>query len=301
MNQPSTTQTGPGLDHSWFGFRTLRERGAFSLPDAGRLAVTVSIVVQDYELAGIPPFSVPGTLDRPFPDIGSFSQRQVGTTDGLWRLVDTIEHFGIPASFVIEQQALGKITDIHDVLRSPRHAVVASGRNATTLHTPSMNAAEEEAIIRGSIAAIASTLGRTPIGWRSPYCALSERTLELLPRAGIRYLGDLANDDRPYELSTPGGPLVAVPMNHFFSDLHLIQQCRQTEHEFFESLERAARWLCRETSAGSALVLPIVLHPWLSGTPHRADRFTDLLKQLTAMDGVRFLNTDTVFHAYARR
>lgn len=287
-----------GLDHGLFEFRTLRQAAGFTLPDGGSVAVAVCLVLQDFSLAGQPPFPVPGTLSRPYPDIGNFSQRQVGATDGLWRLVEAIERQAIPATFVAEQAVLPKITDVHPVMRDARHAVVASGRDATSLITSSTPPDVEALIVRDGIARVQEVLGRTPIGWRSPYCSQSPRTVELLVQAGIRYTGDFSNDDRPYRITTSSGSLLAVPMNHFFSDLHLIHTCRQTEAEFFETLLRAARWLELESTPDAPRVLPIVLHPWLSGTPHRIGMFETMLARLGEMSRVRFVSADALFQMH---
>jgi len=293
------TRSERGLDHDLFEFRTLRDAAEFNLPDGGSVAVAICLVLQDFSLAGQPPFPVPGALSRPYPDIGNFSQRQVGTTDGLWRLVDAIERQAVCVSFVAEQAVLPKITEVHPVMRDERHAVVASGRDATSLITPATLPEVEAAIVRDGISSVQEVLGRTPIGWRSPYCSQSPQTVELLAEAGIRYTGDFSNDDRPYRIRTSSGPLLAMPMNHFFSDLNLIHTCRQTETEFFETLLRAARWLAAESTPAAPRVLPVVLHPWLSGTPHRIGMFESWLAKIGEMSEVRFVSTDALFRMHA--
>lgn len=294
---PSKSVDRRHLDHDLFAFRTLREAGPLSLSARVRAAVSLVIVLQDYRLEASPAFSVPGALERPFPDIGTFSQRQVGTTDGLWRIVDAIESRGVGATFVIESGAIPRLFDIGEVLKQPHHALVAGGRDAATLLSARMSAPEQMVIIEDSLAAIHQAYGRTPIGWRSSSCVATRETFECLVRAGVRYSGDLANDDRPYLLNTAAGPLWSMPMNHFFSDLHLIYQQRQHEAQYFGALRRAAQWLCREAPAGDACVLPIVLHPWLSGTPHRIAHLERLIDELLGEPAVGFFTTDQLFDA----
>lgn len=296
--QSLTTVMQPGLDHSLFPFRGLRERCTFTLPQNGRIAVCLIVVLQHYPIDGQVPFAIPGALDRPFPDLGNFSQRQVGTTDGLWRMVDAIERAGLAASFVIEHEAINRVADIHNTLRAKTHAVIASGLNATTLHQASMPADDEFRIIRESIDAIETVLGRRPLGWRSPACSQSPATLDFLARADIRYTGDFANDDRPYWVRAGDASLAALPMNHFFSDLYLIQQFKQTEWEFYDGLHRGLAQLSAEGTCNAPMVLPVVLHPWITGTPHRIAAFENFLTTAAATAGTEFVNTDTLYHSF---
>jgi allantoinase len=285
------------LDHELFEFRRLDEPSGLQLDSGVRVAVSVCIVLQGFGLEDPVPAGVAGALERPFPDIGSHSQRQVGLTDGLWRLVDAIAASDVPVSFIVDERSLVEVSGIHGVLKDPRHAVVAGGRHATAIHN-AMSRDEEVAAVRDIIAAIHTTLGRSVTGWRSPYCAPSALTPEILAASGLRYTGDLANDDRPYRIATSAGPLVAVPMNHFNSDLHLIKQCRQTEAEFYDAIGRAADWLLEEATPASPAVLPVVLHPWLAGTPHRIAGFEALMSRLKARDGVAFLSSDAIVKAW---
>jgi allantoinase len=295
MTTPITTPLRAGLDHDWFPFRTPASAPVLALDDGATLAVTLTVVLQHFRIDYKPPFPLPGELDRPYPDMGNFSQRQAGLAAGLWRVVDAIEAAGIPASFVVEHDAIGAAREIADVLRKPGHCVVASGEHAARVHTPAMTREEEAGIIRASVAAIRKELGRDVIGWRSPYCAQSANTLELLAQEGLSYVGDFANDDRPFQVTTPGGGLLAVPMNHFYSDLHFLHFCRQSVDEFSRASATAADVLASEGRAGNPAVLSLVVHPWLIGAPHRIEAFSRMLRAIQEKPGVRFMSTDRLF------
>jgi peptidoglycan/xylan/chitin deacetylase (PgdA/CDA1 family) len=283
------------LDHDWYDFRTLHDPAPLSLPTGKRLAVILTIVVQHYRLDARPPFPLPGSLDRPPPDFGNFTQRQVGQSEGLWRLVEAAGMYGIPVSFVVEAEAVPLIDDVRSVLERPAHCVVAGGAHAVRLHTNAMSENEERTIIVESLRTLQSAYSRQIVGWRSPYCSQSGRTLDLLAACGVRYVCDFANDDRPYALRTAHGPLTAVPMSHFYSDLYLIHQCRQRHDEFVDANLRAVDCLAKEADRrDGACVLPIVLHPWISGTPHRIRAIEELLHTLHRRSDVAFLTADGI-------
>ncbi len=281
-----------GLDHRWFPFRTTADADLFQPEEGINAVVCVIVVLQAFPIDAKATFPIVG-LNRPYPDIGTFTQRQVGCTDGLWRLADSLEALDIPTTFALERQALPELEDIKTLLRAPAHAVIAAGEHAARVHAGEMAPGEEAGIIADCKHALEDSLGRAIVGWRSPHCSQSSETLSHLAAAGFRYVGDFANDDRPYTLTADTGALTAVPMNHFYSDLYLLHECRQPMADYVEATQAAARCLARERAPGAAC-LSLVVHPWLMGVPHRCEALAGLLAALRGMTGVRFMTTDEV-------
>lgn len=279
------------LDHDRFPFRTTEE-AAVPMADC-RLIVNLVMVLQHFPIDAKAPFPLPGAPDRPYPDLGNYTQRESGLGHALWRLTDEIEPYAIPVSFVVERLALPYLSDVEAVLRNPRHCVVAGGEHAVYVHTPDMAREEEQRVIADCLRDIETRLQRKARGWRSPYCSQSPATLDLLAEAGLRYVGDFANDDRPFAIRTASEPLVAVPMNHFYSDLHFIHNCRQSVEDYARATIAAAEWLAAE-KAPTPAVLSLVVHPWIMGATHRMSTFACLLAALRAIPGVRFMNSDDI-------
>lgn len=280
------------LDHDRFPFRTTAE--AIVPKSNSSLIVNLVLVLQRFPIEAKTPFALPGALDRPYPDLGNATQRESGLGHALWRLTDKIEAQGLPASFVVERQALPWLRDIDVLLRDPRHCIVAGGEHAVRVHTAGMAHGEEHEIISTCLRDIEASLERKVQGWRSPYCSQSPATLDILAEAGLRYVGDFANDDRPFEIRTDSTPLVAVPMNHFYSDLHFIHGCRQSVDEYARATISAAERLAVEGWPTPA-VLSLVVHPWIMGASHRVDCFSSMLAALRAMPGVSFMNSDDIY------
>jgi allantoinase len=285
------------LDHDLFAFRKLDDPAPLLLPGGATLGVLLVLMVEAYPLRAPPPFPVPGALDRPYPDVGNWSQRQVGQLEGLWRLLDLIAETGINASFVVQQMALERLGGTVRDLAGAGHAILAGGEHATRLHHDGMTEDEERAIIRGSLDALEEATGRRPQGWRSPHCAQSSRTLRLLAEEGLTHLGDLNNDERPYVISTPAGGLVSLPIPQVTSDLHAMVQHRQDVGEFVSGIRHGAAWLAREAAPGRERLLPVVLHPWIAGVPHRIGAFAGLLRDLTKQPGLAFVTTEAMVDA----
>ncbi|MDT3678883.1 MAG: hypothetical protein ROZ64_08615 [Burkholderiaceae bacterium] len=279
------------LDHDWFPFRISTEATAPAAECS--LIVSLVVVLQHFPIAAKAPFPLPGALDRPYPDLGNYTHRESGLGPALWRVTDEIEACGVPATIVVERQALPWLSDVDAVLRNPRHCVVAGGEHAVCVHSDDMGLAAERQIIFDCLRDVEAMAGRKVHGWRSPYCSQSRATLRLLAEAGLRYVGDFSNDDRPFEISAGGRSLLAVPMNHFYSDLHFVHACRQSVSEYASATIRAAEWLAAERHRAPA-VLSLVVHPWIMGATHRVATFVGLLERLQEMPGIQFMNSDEI-------
>jgi allantoinase len=280
------------LDHHWFPFRTTAE-ATVPAKDC-KLVVSLVIVLQHFTIDARAPFPLSGAPDRPYPDFGNFTQRESGLGHALWRLTDAIDALAIPASFVVERLALPYLADVKEVLQHLRHCIVAGGEHAVCVHTRDMGRDIERRVIADCLQGIEAYLDRKAQGWRSPYCSQSPVTLELLAEAGLRYVGDFANDDRPFKIVTESNSLIAVPMNHFYSDLHFIHGCRQSVNDYAQATISAAEALVMENHATPA-VLSLVIHPWIMGVTHRAAPFSTMLATLQAIPGVQFMNSDEIY------
>lgn len=76
---------------------------------------------------------------------------------------------------------------------------------------------EERVIVKG-IEALEGVTGRRPVGYRSPYWAIKPSTPALLRKHGILYDSSLMNDERPFTLRTPDGPIVELPIQWGLDD-----------------------------------------------------------------------------------
>jgi allantoinase len=288
------------LDHDLFPFRTLNEPAAFRLPGEASIGLAITVVLQKFHLGAKPLFPYPGILDRPYPDVGNGSQRDVGMRDGLHRVLEVLDQHRVPVTFVVEHDALPALSpDALAALRDGRNGVAAGGRHAALLHTAALGAEDERQVIRDARKAVEDAAQRPVQGWRSPGIAQSPSTLRLLAEEGFGYCGDLNNDDRPYEIMTESGSLVSVPMHHFSSDLHALFVGRQNTCEYLEGFEKAVEWLhARNTSR--PVVIPMVIHPWIIGAPHRFRHWSRTLARIAARAEVSAVTGDELAEALRR-
>ncbi|SMH27765.1 polysaccharide deacetylase family protein [Mesorhizobium australicum] len=290
---------GTGYDHTIFGFRGANEPAPFVLPDGKELVVTPIVVLQRFHIDAKPPFAVPGMLARPWPDIGTATQREVGLHDGLRRVLDAFDEAEAAATFVVEADALPHLPDMRKRLAASPHGIVAGGRHAVGLHGSHLTEEEEAGIIAVVKTELEAFFGREVAGWRSPYNAQSASTLSLLARNGFSYCGDLNNDERPYMLDAGGQSLWAVSMPHTTSDLHNIEISKQTAEDFFLAQLRGIDWLL-DSSERRPIVYPLVLHPWIVGVPHRIAALASFLRDVASRRRAAFWSTDQLVAACRR-
>src|SRR5260370_42660845 len=100
-------------------------------------------------------------------------------------------------------------------------------------------------------------------------------------------------------MSTDSAPLVAMPMHHFSSDLHNLFVMKQPPDAYFGAIQKGAEWLLRQPNHPPT-ILPLVIHPWITGVPHRYRQFRQLLNDLVRLKGLVDLAAGTAAAEYAK-
>jgi len=140
----------------------------------------------------------------------------------------------------------------------------------------------EQAIVARTLDALNAAAPTQIRGWLSPGKSQSERTPELIAKAGLDYMCDWPNDDMPYEFRTDAGPLVAMPYSDDMDDQRIIGDYKHGELSFVEQVTDHCAWHTKEAAeSGSARVLALNLHPWMIGQSHRIGYLEELLPILT--------------------
>lgn len=288
-------------DQDWFSFRALRPAvpasPAASLGLACDVAVHLAISLEAFPLGVKPPFAVPGALDRPYPDLANWTQRKVALGEGLARLQDLIEETGIAVSCVVQSDALDELGAFLPFLKSAPVSIIAGGANAAALHSAFADAASEAAAVAGVLAKLRDGLGVPVRAWRSPSGVHSPHTFDSLAAAGLEAVLDLNNDELAFEIRTRSGPLMALPWQHFSSDLHSLIVCKQPLEDYLHDLTQGLSWLRREAGAAGPRIMTLPVHPWIIGAPHRFRAFAGALRAWTALPGAAFVNTDMLLAA----
>lgn len=279
-----------GMDHQHYPWSALPTRPVLRWPDGQTLALCVVVLLEHYEWQ--PPatsYSLRrpsgGIMALPHPDYVRLTHREYGHRVGIFRVLDTLEAHGIPATVAMDALTAENYPWLanHCVQRGVE--LVGHGVAANRLITSRMSEDDERQTIARSMAALQAVSGRAPLGWFSPEGAESARTPQLLAEAGIRYLCDWPNDEQPYAMTVDAGELTALPMFLEADDEFALWHRRMSLLGWSQLVVQAARRLHTD-GASNARLLVLTLRPWLVGQPFRIGALDQALSQIMSWPDV---------------
>jgi len=285
----------PGMDHAHYPFRTLPDAPRFTWPGNARLAFTVTLMLDYWELdppkGERPDPRIVSPLGKFFPDWLTWSQREYGARVGIFRILDVLDKFGITPSVALGTAAAKRYPELVDELVRRDACFMAHGDFATRRLHGGMTIDQERAVIQTSRGTIAAITGEAPLGWCGQDFNESADTPALLAEAGFTYTTDWANDDRPFPLGPYGGKrLLALPPQPEWNDLECMWLRRVTPPVWADCVADAASFLHDEGGG----VMNLTLHPWITGQAHRIRWLRDALTRTLGLPGLWRTTTDNL-------
>jgi peptidoglycan/xylan/chitin deacetylase (PgdA/CDA1 family) len=299
---PVNEPRGPGMDHAHYPFRTLPEAPRFAWPDGARVALTVTLMLDYWELT--PPADasrdprIVSPLGNFFPDWLTWSQREYGVRVGIFRILDTLDRFGLTPSVALGTEAARRYPELVDELSRRNACFLGHGDFATRRITGRMSADQQRALIGDCRTRIEALTGTAPLGWCGQDFNEAADTPALLAEAGFLYTTDWANDDRPYRLGPyDGRTLLALPPQPEWNDLECMWLRRVTPPIWADCIAEAFGYLHDEGGG----VFNLTLHPWIAGQAHRIRYLGDALSRCLGKGAIWCTTTDALAqHAAAQ-
>jgi peptidoglycan/xylan/chitin deacetylase (PgdA/CDA1 family) len=264
------SRRGKGLDHDWFKHQLLFRRPSIQWPNGAKLALWIVVPIEFFPLnAPSQPFRPAGGLDRPYPDLWGFSNRDYGNRIGLFRIMRVLDRFGLRATAAINSEIARHYPRILEEVARRNWEIIASGVSMGHMHHGGLTRDEELALIAESVTTLRTAAAAPIQGWHSPGYSQSMNTLALLPSFGISYVADWINDDLPYAIHTPNGPLHALPLTYELSDRKILVQHDRTVKDYETQVLGAFRQQLAESAQHGGGLLSLSISPWIIGYPHR--------------------------------
>ena len=290
-NPPRGERRDPGMDHALYRFRTLEETQHFVWPDGARIALTITLMLDYWEVSLQHGASRDPRITSPlgafFPDWLTWSQHEYGNRVGIFRVLAMLDQFGLTPSVALGAEAAARYPELVDECVRRGACFMAHGTHATRRLGSHLSEAEERAIIAQSRDVVRTATGEAPQGWSGPDFNESERTPALLAEAGFTYTTDWANDDRPFLLL---GRLLALPPQPEWNDLECMWLRRIPPSIWADGIAEGFAVLHQEGGA----VFNLTLHPWISGQAHRIRYLKDALARILGRSGIWRASTDEV-------
>src|SRR5882762_6706342 len=106
---PVNETRSPGMDHAHYPFRALRDAPRFVWPGDARIAFTVTLMLDYWELDppkdASPDPRIGSPLGKFFPDWLNWSYRQYGARVGIFRILEVLDQFGLKPSVALGTEA----------------------------------------------------------------------------------------------------------------------------------------------------------------------------------------------------
>jgi peptidoglycan-N-acetylglucosamine deacetylase len=243
------------------------------------------------------------------------SHGEFGPSVGAPRILALLAQRGIPSTWFVPGHTLETFPDSIAAIVAGGHELASHGWYHEDFSELKVD--EQREILARSFEALERAAGAPPTGWRAPYWALGERTLELVEAAGFRYDSSLMAGD--YALSrvrhgdrhtTADGTqwgresgLVEVPIYWALDDWPHFEPAAAGGRDGLAAPSKVLEiWNGELTYAWEHApggLLTVTMHPECIGRGHRMAMFERFIEAAAALDGVVFDRLDRYVEAWA--
>jgi len=285
-----------------YDYVPLPKRRPLKWPNGARLALIVTINLEYWDLlkdsdkpyyAGGPPV-IPDPMPANVPDFPNFSWREYGHRVGVWRMFDTFDAVGVPASCTMN----AKMGDIIDAANERGFELVAhnyeQGDLLTNYH---FDKAAETKLIQDALSVYKETVGRPARGWLSSSLRSTTQTADILVEEGLSFICDYMNDEQPYMINTPTGQIVSTPYSVEINDFTFFHRRGMSTSAVLELLKEQFDQLYLEGESSGRL-MNIGLHPHVAGHPYRIRALREFLEYAKGHDGVWWAKREEIADWY---
>ncbi len=238
------------------------------------------------------------------------SHAEFGPRVGAPRILELLGRRGIPSTWFVPGHTAETWPDQVAEIVAAGHELASHGWFHEDFTALSVDE-QREVLARSFDSLTAAGGGVAPTGWRAPYWAIGERTLELVEAAGFRYDSSLMADDyRLYRIrrgdrhSAAGGTrwgtegrLVEVPVYWAMDDWPHFEPSDAGRDGLALPSNVLEIWLgelryAYEHAPGG--LLTVTMHPECIGRGHRMAMLEGFIDTAAALDGVAFERLDAV-------
>ncbi len=235
------------------------------------------------------------SLRKPIRNLANETNYQYGIKRGAPRVLDTLAHRGIKATFTAAALALERAPQVAQRIAADGHEVCAHGYRWIQQH--GFDEDRERAFIRKARDSIAKSCGAPPKGWLSRYLT-TENTRRLLIEEGYSYHMDDFSDDLPFWDDVDGKPIMIVPYATDTNDMKMWSAPAYMPRDWLDYLIDTFDVLYRE-GASAPRMMSVGLHLRIIGRPGRMAALSRFLDYVQSAKGVWFARRDAIAEHWA--
>lgn len=260
-------------------------------PDGARVALSVVVNYEEgseYSLLDGDPHretnnEVPSPLALDERDLANESFFEYGSRVGVWRILNILGDYNVPATFFCCALALERNPEVGPEIVRRGHEVFGHGYRWEEYFNMDRDG-EREAIAK-TIESLKRTTGQRPLGWYTRY-GPSVNTRELVvEEGGFLYDSNSYSDDLPYYTNVNGKKWLVVPYSLEVNDTKFWRGGMVTPNDFYETARNTLDVLYSE-GASRPKMMSVGLHCRIIGRPSRAAALKQFLDYATSLPGV---------------
>ena len=281
--------------HDRFDYSPIVDRKPLLFPNGAPLALWVIPNIEHF-MFDRPATSIAAVTTGFVPDILNYSWRDYGVRVGVWRLMESMEKYGIKGTAALNADACDYYPQIITAGNDLGWEWMAHGVNNSRLMA-NMAEADERLMIRDVVDRVTRGTGRAPRGWLSPALTETHHTLDLLAAAGIDYVGNWVNDEQPYDMRVCSGQMTSIPYSTELNDIAQFLDLKQSPESFGRMIKDQFDTLYEDGAEGGR-VMSICLHPFLVGHPFRAKYLADAFAHIASRQDVWMATGSEIIDCY---
>lgn len=253
------------------------------LPNGERLVFTIGLAFEAFLQQSQYTHFEPGVHD-PF----SLSYGDYGWKSGIWRLLDILNDFGVPATMSTN----GLVAERHPkaVQAARSLGIEICGHNwANDVRPRDDDPDGELEEIQRCTRVLTEVAGERPVGWISVGLTGTSNTNRLIAQEGYVWNADDASEDVPFLRSTENGELVVFPRAGLpMNDLLMWALAKNPPGVIWENFKDTFDTLYAEGAAGRAKIIDITLHAHMAGRPTMTPTVRRMIDYARQHEGVVF-------------
>jgi len=251
---------------------------------------------------------------------GVLSKGEFGGRVGIWRVLDLLERYSIPATFFVPGYTAESFPEAVKAISAQGHEI---GHHGYLHESPTQflgDPMRERAMYEQGLEALDRVVGVRPIGYRSPGWDLTWESVGILLELGFEYDSSMAADDyslyfaRQGDVPAPTGgyvfgaetSLVEVPVSWSWDDFpqfEFVNSPRFTSNtlanpnKVFEIWSADIDYMVRRIPGG---VFDLTMHPQVIGRGHRLLLLERFIEHCLTYPSLRFARVRDAVEAFRR-
>jgi len=289
-----------------YAYSALPDRLPLKWPNGARVALILTFNLETWDLtkdttkpyyAGGPAI-LPDILPGNTPDFPNYSWREYGQRVGIWRLFDLFDEMGVKASCTTNAVTFERRKEMTDAcLKRGWELLAHNWEQGELLSDYAHDPVKEREIVLRSLAQFEKYTGRKAKGWLSSSLRGTLQTADILAEYGATFYCDIMNDDQPYLLKTPHGPIVSTPYSNEINDFTFITRKNFTTDQFSQALIEELDVLYAE-GATTGRIMNVGIHPHVSGRAHRIRALREFIAHAKSLPGVWWATREEIADWY---